>query len=411
MTNKFKAVFFVTSLMVSLSPLLSFSIHINGNITSAISCIMLILVFLLEGRKANTLAISVSLLTLASAILFSLRWELPSLIFYPIYFLLSLYVTSFLSIEEKSLIVSYLSWIMLFLCIGAAVGFVYALLGGEPILKIKNPDGRESDLFLSTMTNWTAGKLIRPSGLFDEPGAFSFFICLTCAMRNLLNKDRKFTWLLLFLGFITLSVAHVIYVFFHAISEKIRIKKLFFPLIIIMFSFSIFSFNNEESKLINKYFLDRFKIENGKMAGDNRTDLMINAYNMIDESSFFFGKDHACITDIDNCNARHPPFGENILSPLALTGLFLSLPYYLIFLSIIFLGFRKRKNLYFVGVMLLLCQRPYVMSYGYSLIILLFYILALNKRCYISPSITKRKFSIYNNYSIIRAKGHLPRKQ
>ncbi len=371
---------------------------------------MLILISLLERRKTNILVISMSLFILAFAILFSLWWKLPSLIFYPIYFLLSLYVVSFLSIEEKSLIISYLSWIMLFLCIGAAVGFVYALLGGESILKIKNPDGRESNLFLSTMTNWTAGKLIRPSGLFDEPGALSFFICLTCAMRNLLNKDRKFTWLLLFLGFITLSVAHVIYVFFHAISEKIRIRKLFVPLIIIMFSFSIFSFNNEESKLIDKYFLDRFKIENGKMVGDNRTDLMINAYNMIDESSFFFGKDYECITDIDNCNARHPPFGENILSPLALTGFLLSSPYYIILLSIFLLGFRKQKNLYFVGVMLLLCQRPYVMTYGYSLIILLFYILALNKQRYISPSITKRKFSIYNNYSIMRAKGHLPRR-
>jgi hypothetical protein len=139
--------------------------------------------------------------------------------------------------------------------IGAYLGFVYALAGGAPIFSIKNPDNRTSWLYLTTFTNARIGRIIRPSGFFDEPGALSFFICITAMLRNINKRNSKITLLLLFTGFITLSLAHLVYVIFHLLSMSYKKKSQIKNLLIIFTAFMTFLFT---TNIGNTIFLNIF---------------------------------------------------------------------------------------------------------------------------------------------------------
>ena len=109
---------------------------------------------------------------------------------------------------------------MLVLLIGAIIGFALALNGAQPLFDIANSDGRPNYFYYTTFSNMRWGNVIRSSGLYDEPGAFSYMICAVSALRHLRGRDARVTWLMLGMGFVTLSLAHLVYVLLHALAER-----------------------------------------------------------------------------------------------------------------------------------------------------------------------------------------------
>lgn len=290
-----------------------------------------------------------------------------------IYFILALMIASYAS---KDLMIKYIDMIsrlhlwVLFLSIP---GFLYAYYGGSAIFSIPNEDGRINSFYLSTFSNTYLNGFIRPSGFYDEPGALSFYLCMIVALRDTFCLDRKKSWQLLLFGFITTSLAHVIFVFFYAIHTGIIRKKnilLIFSIIAIL-TLIAYSIDSPLSSILLKLF-SRFEIIDGRFAGDNRMYLLLNAISHLNFVVAIFGLDGACILNSSECiSNQFVQYGENPLTLMVHWGLSLSWPYYL---SLLYLLIKAGgANRYLVlGIFFILLQRPNLMSYGYSIIIMLF---------------------------------------
>jgi hypothetical protein len=113
----------------------------------------------------------------------------------------------------------------------------------------------------------------------------------------------------------------------------------------------------------------RLVMEDGRLAGDNRSELLQNAAGYVDLKTSMVGLDPRCIGDWMACQCSYRRFGENILTPLVQGGILMSWPYYATLAALVATGLRARRRLVCVGVAALLVQRPYVLSAGYCLLI------------------------------------------
>lgn len=307
-------------------------------------------------------------------------WLELKLFLFSIYFLTAFILVGFVLHQDYlDLFIKLASKFIMILLIGAVIGFFYTILGGTELFHIINEDTRLNGFYLSTFSNSYVRSVIRPAGIYDEPGALSFIICIIAALRKIRGFSDKGTWRILFLGFITFSVAHVIYVFFHFLGETKtwKLKNILF----LMASFLLIIFLINQSFLgiiFEEFFFRRLTIVDGELVADNRSQLFINAYNYIkDPIIFFFGLDVDCI--IRGCSSKgYYDTCCNPLAPLVWGGLTLTFPYYL---TCLYLIVSSIKNLSFVsfGVVLLLFQRVEVMTYGYALLIAILVFSIINK--------------------------------
>jgi hypothetical protein len=263
--------------------------------------------------------------------------------------------------------------LMLVLLVGAVIGFVLALSGVQPLFDIANSDGRPNYFYYTTFSNTRWENVIRPSAIYDEPGAFSFMICAVSAVRHLRGRDARVTWLMLGMGFVTLSLAHLVYVLLHALAERSSFRNVagivvtLLPLLVVAGYLGGFD-------ILEKRLLSRATVtESGVMVQSNRSRNMINAvdYLRAHPQSIFFGVDPSCRFDQSTCRRKFPLMGEIPLSPLVFNGILISWPYYLT-LAILFIApVFGRKYIVSIAFAALLLQRPYVLGIGYSLINLL----------------------------------------
>ncbi|MEX0780307.1 MAG: hypothetical protein WD037_11245 [Balneolales bacterium] len=260
--------------------------------------------------------------------------------------------------------------------IGAWVGFVYAYLGGDSIYSIVNPDGRENKLYLTTFTNSKFANVIRPAGIFDEPGAFSFVICLIAAIRTLINKDTKVTWFMLITGLITFSLAHLVYIIFHFASEKLTIKKVAYLIPLLIVIMTVYKLSPLE-EVVNITYVERLTVVDGELVGDNRSErtLTLAGYMSQDIPSIMWGINDVCINIMEMCVQRYGYVGATVLTPIFRYGILVSLPYYMLIAFLLYRGIGNRKKYFLIGIALLLMQRPYLFASGYAMLMLIpFYI-------------------------------------
>lgn len=357
---------------LSISPVPGSLLGVNGNIFFvSLFCFFVLTKTYLISQFPYKLPVLIAL-ALLCALPTALFWGELGIVFLPIYFLFSLVAFSLSSSDEVNSFCEISSIFLKVVLVGAWIGFFYALLGGESFFSLENPDGRENAFFLSTFSNFFVGSFIRPAGVFDEPGALSFIVCFISALRHKCGLSKKITWQLLLLGLITLSFAHFVYIFFHALQDRYYFlsKKKFLAYIAApVFLVFILSPTFESSDA--EIFFSRFVVTDGRLVGDSRTDLFTSALDRIDSKSFFFGTDADCIVRPKICESKgHEPFGETPAGIILMLGLFLSLPYFYI-LALLLFSLIFRRDLIALGLLLLLLQRPYVMAFGYSLLILL----------------------------------------
>lgn len=312
--------------------------------------------------------IQILILMLLLSFLHSLYWQAITAKII-LYISISLFVASYFN---KSILIKFVdasTFLHFAIVICAIVGFLYSASGGEALFSIVNEDGRENGFYLTTFSNTYLFGFIRPSGIYDEPGALSFMLCAISLLRDALGLDRRRTLLLLFLGLVTSSVAHLIFLIFYIVAAGIRnqikflIYSLVFLTLILAFDVSVLSVVNE--------FSSRLTIVDGSLSGDNRSDLLNNAISYLSTSVAFFGLDSNCILNNSSCESmNYLKYGENPLTPIVHYGILLSLPYYTALILLIFFAIRVRSLAAF-GFALILLQRPYVLSYGYTLIIVI----------------------------------------
>ena len=322
--------------------------------------------------KINAKVITFALVSVFLSLLSSFYWEnITGRIL--IYFILALLVASYVS---KQLMIRYIElasrfhyWMLAL----AVPGFLYAYFGGDPIFTITNEDGRENGFCLSTFSNTYLLGFIRPSGIYDEPGALSFFLCMIVSLREAFCLDRKVSWRLLLLGFITTSLAHFVFVVLYAIHAGIfRIKNALRLVFMVLAIVGIVYFTDSPLSSLVISLFSRFEIIDGTIAGDNRTALLVNAISYLNLTVAIFGLNGACILNSPECiPGQYEQYGENPLTLMVHLGLSLSWPYYLALLYLLIKAVGVNRYL-ILGVLFLLLQRPNLLSYGYSIIIVLF---------------------------------------
>ena len=369
MRLNFTALLLVIASAISISPLILATGIVKGNIVS-LMCLILIY-FIKQCRISKKSVVIVSVL-LALSVISVVYWGQitlkVSIYFYSILFLIFL-----LKKNDIYDFTDYMSKLLIFLLIGAVIGFLWALGGGDAIFSINNEDTRTNGFYLTTFSNTFVNGLIRPSGIFDEPGALSFIICMIVALRESLGMNRKVSWVLLILGFMTMSTAHAIFFVLYWIKIKwVSFKNAIISVMTVSIVLLLLtSFENPFATLVT-YILNRFAIVDGGFVGDNRSALIINALNFLDLKTFLFGLDSDCILNLPSCASKgYLQYLGNPFTPLVHYGVFISLPYYLI-IGYLMMKSIKNKNLIVFGVFLLLLQRPYVMSYGYAVLIMIY---------------------------------------
>lgn len=281
-------------------------------------------------------------------------------------------ISVFLFTRNKDDVMWFIDKVTAFFLIGlvfSIVSFILVYNGLEPTLRFYNPDGREIALYFATLSNTFISGLIRPSFIYDEPGTFSFFICVLAILRNLTNRDARLTWLLMSMGLITLSLAHVI-IFVVYILSSVRFKYSIATIICVSL---LVSFLKEES-LFEPFFW-RFQIdETGQLKGNSRAGIFDNVNRFIDAEIFLLG-DHYCLSskaNVNLCDSRGD-MSSSIFTPMYSGGIMMLLFQLYVNFTFILLAFRRPSFLMISGLMmiLLLSQRPFYDGFGYLQFILL----------------------------------------
>lgn len=361
--------------VVAVSPLIHAFSTLKGNV---ISILALFAIFIIKDfwRGVDNKYFFLSLGIVFISIIPALYWQQPRLMLLPIYFVLSILVVSELKKIEIKAFVELLTWVLLLVLFGAVLGILYAYFGGASIIEFANPDGRLNQLYLTTLTNSQIENFIRPSGVFDEPGALSFVVCFIAALRHSTGGNKKITWIMLILGMVTMSVAHLIYMLLHATEElksHKRAKDAFMFLgVVAIFSWVLVSFIHPIQDILSALLFSRFTDDTLSTLGQDRVTTLLNAVGYIDINTFMFGLDSDCAVGFAHCtfDKGFENYGDNPLTLLVHWGGLLAFPYYFVLVYLTFNSVRQRNFIMF-GIMLLLLQRPYTMSYGYSILIVL----------------------------------------
>jgi hypothetical protein len=268
------------------------------------------------------------------------------------------------------------------LLIGAYIGFLYALGGGRPLFEFPNVDGRTNYFFLTTGTNIKILNIIRPSGIYDEPGALSFFICAISLMRVLFHRNDLLTFVLLIAGVITFSLTHILILFVYALyyfSKYKKKKKIIWYLLIILIVCGYF-YNTFQDELDQMLFSRFMQTHNDRIiAGDNRSGQLKKCFELLDAKVFFWGLDDIVYSNTRLMSKRYGDIGENPLSQIILYGIFIGWPYYIFLITISLAGLMKRNLFFiFIAIGMLYLQRPYISAMGYGFYFLFFLIRSLN---------------------------------
>jgi hypothetical protein len=268
-------------------------------------------------------------------------------------------------------------WLTMFLgvgIVGAILGFVYALNGGEPSLTIFNIDGRENGLYLSTMSNTILDGIIRPSFIYDEPGAFSFILCATVALREVLGLKRLPSYLLLIGGLITFSLAHILITFIYLVF-RIGLLKAGAILATVLVLLAPLAQTEEL-----EFFLARFAIEDGQLVGDNRSNQFQNFLTVVHPSMILFG-DVECHQRPDHTCEEHGDISSSPVTPVYRAGI-VALVVQIAAHAGLVAAFLRSKQFRFsaLALTLLLLQRPFFEISGYGFITFLLIFLMLKRR-------------------------------
>ena len=374
----YNALLLVAASVISISPIFLTVGIFKGNI---LSLIFLISIFILNNGKFSKVVFMSLIILLSFSLMNAFYWS--SMTFkVSIYFYAILLIILTFDYSDIYKYIDYLSTIFILMLIGCIIGFLYAYFGGQALLAFPNEDGRPNGLFLTTFSSSYFDGLIRPSAIYDEPGALSFLLCITTALRESFGMNRKISWILLIGGLITLSTAHAIFfVCFYIKTQWISFKRFLISIIFAILILYILMSIESPISVILDYIFNRFVIVDGSFAGDNRSPLIISAYNYLDLKTFLFGLDGDCIMGSPSCLIKgYTQYCCNPLTPIVHYGIFLSIPYYASLFFILFKSI-KHKDLIIFGVFLLLLQRPYIMAYGYSVILFIYlYSLTFNKK-------------------------------
>lgn len=285
--------------------------------------------------------------------LYIIRYSFLSIIFFVLY----IYVYKLNVLVVRS--IEFTSYFLIIAIILSIISFIYVYLGGEPLYQFPNPDGRINNLYLFSFSNTINYNIIRPSFIYDEPGAFSFLIISTVILREIYGLKKNITIFILVFGLITLSLSHVIFTFLYFLLRtnfKQKIASGLLLMILLSLVIDIPAMN---------FFFDRFHIDNsGRIKGDNRSGQIENFYNIVTPKIILLGNNNLNI----KANGRKNDISSSFVTPLYRGGIMVLLVQCLTYSMLILLIFLRKEFLFpSLALMLLFSERPYFGEIGYQI--------------------------------------------
>jgi hypothetical protein len=371
--NKFLIILFILVLVITWSPLFGVIIPFNNAYLTLIFNLLLIILFYYKHKKINKTILILSSILFSSIILVSFFAGSISYITRLIWLPLALIITKYINHElliKTSKIFTYFVFILL---LGAWFSFFYSFFGGDPLFVYSNMDSKSIFFYGGTFTNASLFGIIRPAGIYDEPGAFSFVIWILILLRHKIYDYNKITILLAILGLITFSLTHficlAIYLISYFFKNKINHNTRYFLFIFLILLTIFFLYIKNNIPEVN-FFFDRFNIEDGKVSGDNRSEELINFFKFFNLKMFLIGVP-LCSLNREACGFIYGSVSANPFTPIFYNGFICTWPYYLLVVVLLYTILNKKIKMPFIILLLLILQRPYFMELGYSLMILI----------------------------------------
>ena len=310
-------------------------------------------------------------------------WQNPSVLVSSGYIVLSLLLIGISNLRELVCSVEIATDLLIIMGALSCLSIVYYLNGGQPFFEISSYVGQPVQFYIGSFALKVyegSSTLMRPSAIFDEPGAFAFFIVLCASCRMFLSLDNIKTWSLLLLGFCTISLAHTIcfvclivgsFLFRNSFSFHFKLTSTRFLilfsllLLLILFRAQVFVvFSTIGDRLY-------FDPSTRRLAGDSRSVDFFNLLDILTPTIFAYGYGGNCFISASAC-AELPVGGGNFLLPIFTRGFFATVFYYVYMLYTFIKVYSFRFSYVYLAVLLMFLQRPYVMSNGYSLWAILF---------------------------------------
>jgi hypothetical protein len=205
--------------------------------------------------------------------------------------------------------------------------------------------------------------IIRPSGIYDEPGTFSFFLCTLAVFRVVAGKNDVLTFFMLLVGNITFSLIHtVFFIMFNLyMLGKYYKKKTFIIYIAVMILGSFILFyryiNIFDAMLFNRFEVDHMTRSSRFIQIERILLILRNAPSLIE--LILFGNPELW--------EKERYLYSNPLGPLVYHGLLISCIYYVSMLILLFSGAVSKKYRYVLwAIALVYVQRPFYSSFGAS---------------------------------------------
>ncbi|WP_157910867.1 hypothetical protein [Vulcanococcus limneticus] len=262
------------------------------------------------------------------------------------------------------------SWFALVLLVGGLVGIVYVKAGGTPLLELQ-AGYRTTYLYLTTFSFAFIGDIIRPSAIFDEPGAFAMFVAIVTMFNDTFRQNQKLNHALVLLLIFTGSLAGLAMAALYFVASnatRVHLKRnivLVVALFASFFTMSLLAPTNPISLSFDTFYSDRLVIEDGTIAGDNRSNQVDEFFEVVDDQILLVGAKNANTYYDVHDQSSHP------FSILFGYGLIIWLPYATLLIWLLFLTFQNGFNNAYtsIGLFLLLLQRPYLYHMSWSILI------------------------------------------
>jgi hypothetical protein len=372
MYNKLLALF----ALFSASPVL-FSIGINHSI------ILLLTFLLFLHKEASNIYLTFKTPSISAIIMFlcftilSIVWNDFIFLFACLHLFFWFLILNKMAISDYREILTHATKTLEILAGLSIIAHFLYLLDFKPLFSITNPNSLPNYYYYTTFSNDITERYMRPSGIYDEPGTFSFILCVVASCREMMGMNKFKTTRLLILGISTLSLAHFIFLSFYLLSI---IKVQTFKKGKFIFLFILVAIFLSSTDYINDTIFSRFETSDERLfAGDNRSQSIFQALSVISDNNFsiFNGMGSSNNSTLDT-EYLQGMVGQNPLSLLIFYGLIGSWPYYLLLIYMAAYPLIKgRIFLHLFGVMLLLLQRPYIYAPCYSFFISILFLSSL----------------------------------
>jgi hypothetical protein len=249
---------------------------------------------------------------------------------------------------------------------GAMIAVFYSLAGGGPVAVISLPFS-DSYLYITSFTNSVSPLLIRPAGIFDEPGALAMLLTIIVVLNEIFRVNTRWSAALLFAGLFTGSFALFFIAMFYLITKGHQ-KQIALIVGILAAVIGLLVLSQTVSDVFDDFFLTRTKIVDGRLAGDNRTGQIETFFDLVNTDITLKGNSSSKSHDDDLLDQSSNPF-----SIYFNYGIFIWIPYAVLELWLLYCSIYYPKHFRFpaIAMFMILLQRPYLYSLYWSMAIVL----------------------------------------